>query len=195
MSPFLHLSLLPPQNSGILRREHFVNKISFIHQMKVSSFELLSFNFSLQYSFLHCQWSSTIMSPNALMGLLFVNVLTLNGKWIWYEWSSGMTKCWIIDIMMLGCTDLSTSAALSPSPWDMHQWPNELELNLKKSLQCGKDVPAKLPNLVVLERVGVAAATSSWGRVFALIWNYLKGALRCFRFIFIMIFLGYPVPR
>ena len=129
------------------------------------------------------------------MGLLFVNVLTLNGKWIWYEWSSGMTKCWIIDIMMLGCTDLNTLAALSPSPWDMHQWPNELESNLNKSLQCGKDVPPKLHKLVVLERVGVAAATSSWGRFFTLIWNYLKGALRCFRLIFIMIFLGHHIPR
>ena len=128
------------------------------------------------------------------MGLLFVNVLTLNDmnqiSNIKYEWSSGMTKCWIIDIMMLGCTDLNTLAALSPSPWDMHQWPNELESNLNKSLQCGKDVPPKLHKLVVLERVGVAAATSSWGRVFTLIWNYLKGALRCFRLISIMNIFG-----
>ena len=87
-------------------------------------------------------------------------------------------------IMTLGCTDLNTLAAPSPSPWDMHQWPNELELNLNKSLQCGKDVPAKLQKIVFLQ--GVV------GRVFDLIiW---KGLSAAFVWFLSWMFLGHPVP-
>ena len=80
-------------------------------------------------------------------------------------------------IMMLGCTDLNTLAALPPSPWDMHQCSDLMSWNWTWINLCSVAKmchPAKLHKSVVLERVVGAETTSSWGRVFALIWNYLK---------------------